>query len=306
MKEAKIKGSENSNDKTMRRKLSGVCMSEIITTYEPDNSLKKGYLSIFSEIFNELKKNRWLTYQLFKRDFFALYKQSFIGILWALIIPLVSVGTFIILNRSGIFTIGDIDVPYPIYAILGMAFWQLFSTGLVASSNSLVKAGSMIAKINFSKKALVIASTGQSLVSFLIQFVLVGILFASYRITPSIAILWVPLIIIPMMLLTLGLGFILSLLNGVMRDIGNMLSMLMTFLMFLTPVLYARPTTGILARISEYNPLYYLVSVPRDLVLMGKVPELKGFLIASLISLIVFLICLIAFHLTETRIAERV
>jgi len=281
-------------------------MSEMITTYEPDNSLKKGYLSIFSEIYNEFKRSRWLTYQLFKRDFFAIYKQSFIGVLWALIIPLVSVGTFIILNRSGIFTIGDIDVPYPIYAILGMAFWQLFSTGLIASSNSLVKAGSMIVKINFSKKALVIASWGQSLVSFLIQLVLVGVLFACYRIAPSAAILWVPIIIIPIILLTLGLGFILSLLNGVMRDIGNMLSMLMTFLMFLTPVLYAKPTTGILARITEYNPLYYLVSVPRDLVLMGTVPELKGFLISSVISVIILIVCLIAFHLTETRIAERV
>ena len=281
-------------------------MSKIITTYEPDNSLKKGYLSIFSEIYNELKKNRWLTYQLFKRDLFALYKQSFMGILWALIIPLVSVGTFIILNRSGVFAIGDINVPYPIYAILGMAFWQLFSTGLVASSNSLVNAGSMIVKINFSKKALVIASTGQSIISFLIQFVLVGILFVYYRITPSIAILWVPIIMIPIILLTLGLGFILSLLNGVMRDIGNILSILMTFLMFLTPILYAKPTAGILARITEYNPLYYLISGPRDLVLMGKMPELKGFLISSVISVIIFLICLIAFHLTETRITERV
>jgi len=57
-----------------------------ITTYEPDNSLKKGYLSIFKEIFNEIKKNRWLTYQLFKRDFFAIYKQSFIGVFWAVFI----------------------------------------------------------------------------------------------------------------------------------------------------------------------------------------------------------------------------
>ena len=281
-------------------------MSEIITTYEPDNSLRKGYLSIFGEIYDELKRNRWLTYQLFKRDFLAVYKQSFIGILWALIIPLVTVGTFVILNRSGVFTIGDINVPYPIYAILGMAFWQLFSTGLVASSNSLVKAGPMIVKINFSKKALVIASTGQSLISFLIQFVLVSTLFACYRIAPSTAILWVPIIIIPTMLLTLGLGFILSLLNGVMRDIGNMLSMLMTFLMFLTPVLYAKPTTGMLARITEYNPLYYLVSAPRGLVLMGTVPELKGFLISSVISVIILIVCLIGFHLAETRIAERV
>jgi lipopolysaccharide transport system permease protein len=281
-------------------------MTETITTYEPDNSLKKGYLAIFSEIFNELKKNRWLTYQLFKRDFFALYKQSFIGVLWALIIPLVSVGTFIVLNRSGVFNIGNINVPYPIYAILGMAFWQLFAIGLVASSNSLVAAGSMIAKINFSKKSLVIASTGQAIISFLIQFVLVGILFVYYWIPPSIAILLVPILIIPIMLLTLGLGFILSLLNGIVRDIGNMLGVLMTFLLFLTPVLYAKPTTGILATVTNYNPLYYLVSVPRELVLMGTTSEWKGFLIASIISVIVFIVCLVVFHLTETRVAERI
>lgn len=281
-------------------------MGEIIITYEPDNSLKKGYLSIFSEIFNELKKNRWLTQQLFKRDFFALYKQSFIGVFWAFIIPFISVGTFIILNRSGVFFVGKIDVPYPIYAIVGLAFWQLFSTGLIAGSNSLVKAGSMIVKINFSKKSLVIASCGQSIVSFLIQIILVGILFACYRITPNIATLLIPIAIIPIMLLTLGLGFILSLLNGVMRDIGNILSIFVTFLMFLTPVLYARPTTGILTHITRYNPLYYLVSAPRDLVLTGMISEWKGFLIASIVSFIVFIICLVAFHLTETRVAERI
>jgi len=146
-------------------------MPETITTYEPDNSLKKGYISLFREIFNEVKNNKWLTYQLFKRDFIAVYKQSFIGILWVLLVPLVSVGTFIVLNQSGIFNIGEIDVPYPIYALLGMAFWQLFATGVVACSNSLVSAGAMLTKINFSKKSLVIASTGRSIVTFLIQFV---------------------------------------------------------------------------------------------------------------------------------------
>lgn len=281
-------------------------MHEDITTYEPDNSLKKGYLSIFMEIFNELKKNRWLTYQLFKRDFLAVYKQSFIGSFWALIIPLVSVGAFIILNRSGIFSIGDIKAPYPIYALLGMAFWQLFSTGLIASSNSLVAAGTMITKINFSKKSLVIASLGRSIVSFLIQFVLVALLFVYYGIVPSIAILLLPLIIIPILLLTLGLGFILSLINGVVRDVGNVLGVILTFLMFLTPVLYAKPTMGILAQATSYNPLYYLVSAPRALVLTGTISELSGFFVMSILTIIIFIACLIIFHLTETRVAERI
>jgi len=58
-------------------------------------------------------------YQLFKRDILAAYKQTFIGIFWALLLPLISVGVFIVLNSSGIFKAGDINIPYPLYAMLG-------------------------------------------------------------------------------------------------------------------------------------------------------------------------------------------
>jgi lipopolysaccharide transport system permease protein len=277
-----------------------------ITSYEPDNSTKKGYRSVFTEIASELKENQWLIYQLFKRDFFATYKQSFIGIFWALIIPLASLATFVILSRSGLFSVGKISVPYPIYAILGLSFWQLFSTGLVASSNSLVKAGSMITQINFSKKSLIFASAGQSIVSFSIQFVFLMALFLYYQFTPNITILLIPVIILPILLLSLGMGLILSIVNGVIRDVGNVVSLLMTFLMFLTPVLYARPETGILAKITNINPLHYLVSGGRDLVLRGTISEPQGFLISSLFSVVIFVLCLILFHLTETKICERV
>jgi len=281
-------------------------MSEIITTYEPDNSLKKGYFGIIKEIFNEIRDNHWLIYQLFKRDFFAIYKQSFIGVLWAVIIPIVSVATFILLRSSKVFFMGEIDVPYPIFAILGMAFWQFFSRGIVAASNSLVNAGSMIAKINFSKKSLVIASMGQAIVVFLVQFILVILLLIYYQFTPNIAILLIPFMLIPLFLMTLGFGFILSLLNGIMRDIGNIISTLMTFLMFLTPVLYARPQTGILAQITRFNPFYYLISAPRELVLKGTILEMRGFISSIILSIIVFLVFTIIFHLTETRVTERV
>ncbi len=281
-------------------------MDKNITTYEPDNSLKKGYLSVFGEIFREIRENRWLTYQLFKRDFSATYKQSFFGIFWALIMPVISMGTFIVLKQSGLFSVGEINVPYPIYAVLGLAFWQLFSSGLISSSSSLIKAGSMITQINFSKKSLVFAAAGQSILSFAIQFILVIILFLFYGIAPSIAIALVPLIIIPLLLLTLGLGLILSILNGVVRDVGNVLGLLMTFLMFLTPVLYAKPRMGILTNITKYNPLYYLISGSRDLVLTGAVSEPSGFLISVVASPAIFAVCLLVFHLTETRITERV
>ena len=281
-------------------------MSKSITTYEPDNSLKKGYFSLFIMIFDELWDNRWLTYQLFKRDFLTIYKQSVIGIFWAIIIPLVSVGSFILLNKAGILNLGTFEIPYPIFAVFGMAFWQFFSTGLVASANSLVNAGPMIVKVNFSKKSLVIASIGQSLVAFFIQFFILLVLFFFYGVFPTTNILLLPLFVFPILFLTVGLGFMLSIFNGVIRDVGNIVSLLISFLLFLTPVLYNKPTQGILSVITEYNPLYYLISTPRELILFGSVSDLWGFLISSVISLLIFFFCLITFHLTETRVTERV
>ncbi|HWU36988.1 MAG TPA: ABC transporter permease, partial [Candidatus Acidoferrum sp.] len=201
--------------------------------------------------------------------------------------------------------LGDLTVPYPLYAILGMAFWQVFATGVVGGSHSLVNAGSMLTQINFSRKSLVVASVAQSLVSFLVQFLLVVALLVYYGLPPSPAIFAVPVFLIPLLALTLGLALLLSLLNGIFRDIMNVLSIFITFLMFLTPVLYAQTHTGILGEITRYNPLHYLISGAREMVLSGSVSDPLGYSLTSALSLVFLWISLLAFHLTESRIAER-
>lgn len=275
-------------------------------TYEPDNCLRKGYRTILSDILTEIYENRWLTYQLLKRDFLSTYKQSFLGVLWAILMPLATIAIFVVLNRSGILNIGDLEVPYTLYALLGIAFWQLFANGLVACSNSLINAGPMILKINFSKKSLVMAAIGKALVPFIVHMVMICILFIGYGRTPSALGLMIPVFVLPLIFLTIGLGFFTSLLNGIMRDMGNMISILLMCLMFFTPVLYARPRGGLLSVLTEYNPLYYLVAVPRDLVVSGNFSEWPGFALASFGSILLFLICLLGFHLTETRVVERI
>lgn len=281
-------------------------MNKHTVTYEPDNSLKKGYLILLHDIIKEFIDNKWLFYQLFKRDFLATYKQSLIGVFWAFIVPLVTVGTFMLLNRSGIFKIGSLDVPYFVYATLGMASWQLFATGLISGSNSLVKAGSMVVKINFSKKSLVLASSVQGMISFSVQFLLGIILCFLFGITPKWQILFIPFAVLPLLFLTFGISLMLAILNGIIRDVGNAMSILLTLLMFLTPVLYAVPENGTLHDIIKMNPLSYLVSAPRDLAIHGKLNTFTGYIYASVFSFIIFIFCLIAFHQTETRVAERI
>ena len=275
-------------------------------TYEPDNSIKRGFIATYAEIFQELKNNRWLTYQLFKRDITAMHKQSFMGMLWLVVMPVFSVLTFVMLSRAGVMNTGDTGVPYALYVVSGLAFWQLFSTGIVSCTQSLVEAGVMIKIINFSKKSLVIAALGKSLIAFSAQAALLLVLFVVHRRWPEPGILLVPFAMLPLVCLTLGLGFLLALLNSVMRDIGNMLAITVTFLMFLTPVFYVRPTTGFLGQITRFNPLYYFISAGRDLLFTGSITELHGYFIASLASLLLFLASVSVFHLTETRITERV
>ena len=161
-------------------------------------------------------------------------------------------------------------------------------------------------KVNFSKKSLVVASIGQALISFLVQMVFVVVLLFFYGLFPDIRSIFLVLMIIPILFLTLGLGFVLSIVNGVIRDVSSILSVAMTFLLFLTPVLYVKPETGILATISRYNPLYYLVAVPRDIIFSGGTVEWTGYILSSLLAVLFCFLTLYFFHLTEPRIAERI
>jgi len=254
----------------------------------------------------ELVASRELIWRLFLRDFKARYKQTVLGILWAFIMPFVAVGTFVFLNRSGILNIGDVNIPYPAYALLGLTIWQLFADGLRGCSGAIVAGGSMVVKINFPKETLVIAALGQTLVNTLIRLGLVVIIFAFYRIVPRWTTVFFPLSLIPLLLLAIGLGFLLSLLTALMRDIPNVVTLVTTFLLFLTPVLYPTPRAELFTVFTRYNPLAGLVTGVRDLVVTGYLTQPVQFIWASVLSVIIFALSWRVFHLAEIRMAERI
>ena len=121
-------------------------MTAEVVTYEPDNCLKHGYLRVVPEILRELWQNRWLAYQIFRRDFTSGFKQSFGGFAYLILGPLVSTGMFLLLNQSGVFNLGDISVPYPIFSVAGSALWGLFSGAVTAGPGALLGAGAAVWK----------------------------------------------------------------------------------------------------------------------------------------------------------------
>lgn len=89
--------------------------------------MKINIFKFYSELFNELSNYKELILRLFIRDFLGRTKQTFLGIFWIIFMPLFLICGFLFMNKSGVLNLGDIKVPYPIFAILGITIWHLFS-----------------------------------------------------------------------------------------------------------------------------------------------------------------------------------
>lgn len=273
--------------------------------YKPDSHLGFGW-GVWREMVQELMGGWGLVWRLFLRELSARYRQSIFGYVWAVLPAIATVVTFTYLNRSGTLPIGQTDMPYPAYVLLGMTVWQLFATGLTRAAQCLVNARAIITQINFSRETLVIAAFGESVFNFLIRILLIVIVFVWFRIVPAWTVVFVPFVLIPLVLMTIGFGFALALANGVFRDIGNSLTTVLTFAMFLTPIVYPPPTEGAKVLINYLNPVSPFIIATRDLTTKGQLSQPNGLLLGCGIGLLVFLICWRIFHLAMSRIAERV
>lgn len=274
--------------------------------YSANYFYKKSKILIFKEMVKNIKKNRELIYQLFLRNFKAKYKQSLLGWAWLFLMPVVTMGTFLLLNISGVIRIGTIPVPYPIFGLLGFTIWQVFANGWLVLTNSIASAGALVSQINFPKETLVISALGQVMVDFIIRLGLVLIIYLIYGLSPSFWFILVPLYILPLFLLTLGLGFLTSVFNVIIRDTKSFLDVGLGFFLFLMPIMYTMPEKGFLAQVNKYNPIFFLVNAPRDMMISGSLKYPLEFMLASILSIFIFLIGWFVFYITESKLAERI
>lgn len=277
-----------------------------IKIYSSDSIYKQGFTKIIKGMLENITASRELIWQLFLRDFKTRYKQSLLGWAWLFLMPMVTMGTFLLLNISGVIRIGKIPVPYPIFGLLGFSLWQILANGWAVLTKSVTGASNLVAQINFSKEALVVSSIGQIIVDFLIRLILVLFVYLLYGLSPSIWLLLLPLYILPIFLLTLGLGFFTSLLNVVIRDTINFINVGMGFFLFLMPVMYTLPEKGLLAKFNQYNPIFFLINTPREIIISGTLSYSLEFFLSFMLALIIFLAGWLVFYIAQSKLTERI
>jgi lipopolysaccharide transport system permease protein len=160
------------------------------------------------------------------------------GASWAIIQPLFTMVIFSIFFGRLAGVPSD-DLPYPIFSYAALVPWTFFSNGVFQATNSLVGGANMVKKIYFPRLALPIASVLAGLVDFsLALFVLFGMMLF-YKITPSIEILYLPLLLLLAMVTCLGVSFWLSAMNAQFRDVRYVVPFLLQAWLFATPIAYS-------------------------------------------------------------------
>jgi len=274
-------------------------------TVYTSSSLRQPPWQLWSVMLSELWQSRELIWRLMYRDFAARYRQSVLGYLWAVIPPVVMVIVFTYLTTKRVLPIGQVPVPYPVFALWSISIWHLFANSLLACTNSLVSAGPLVTKINFQKSSLVVAAPGQAMFEFLIRLIPIAAVMIWYEVLPSWQMIFVPAILAILILMAIGLGFFLSILNLAIRDIGSVVGMFLTFGMFAAPVFYPPPVTFPFSLVNVLNPVSPFLIASQDLLAYGEVRhwDLLGGGIAFAVML--FLVGWWVFRLTMPRVAER-
>ncbi|MEJ1341804.1 MAG: ABC transporter permease [Candidatus Sedimenticola sp. (ex Thyasira tokunagai)] len=250
-------------------------------------------------------RSRELIMRLVQRDINARYRQSLLTYAWSLILPVIATAVFSFLAHHRALDIGDTFVAYPVFALLGLSVWQLFAGVLTACTSSLVSAGALVTKLNFTKDALVFSAVGLPVYDFVLRLIPLTLAFLYFETVVHWELVFVPFVLLPMLLLALGVGFILSVLNLVIRDIGSLVGVSVTLGVFLAPVVYPPPEQYPWAYVNFLNPFSPFLIAIRGLITKGQLVngiELMG---ASVFAVLVFVFGWRVFRIAIARIAER-
>jgi lipopolysaccharide transport system permease protein len=186
----------------------------------------------------ELWTYRELIYFLTWRDIKVRYKQTAIGVAWALLQPLAMLLVFTIFfsRLAGVETSG---IPYPLFALSALMPWQLFSRAITESANSLVTDQRLITRVYFPRIIVPIATILAAAVDFLIVGVLLAAMMWGYGMPLRLEMLWLPILTLLLLITALGAGFWLSALNVEYRDVAYTIPFLNQFWFFITPIVYS-------------------------------------------------------------------
>jgi ABC-2 type transport system permease protein len=248
----------------------------------------------------ELFRYRDLIRALIVRDLTVRYRRSAIGFLWTMLNPLLMMLVLeVVFSKLFRFEVKD----YPVYVFSGILFWNFFSQSVVSSMNSLKGNAALLQKLPVPKAVFPIATILSGVVNLLFALVPLGLIliWTGHRISAALAFL--PVGIAAAAIFTLGVGLLLSPLAVFFSDVVEMVGVLLTLIMYLTPVFYPMSILPPRFRsIVEWNPLQIILRIFREPIYDCRIPELHYIFLAAAAAGLALLFGMAVFQRSGDRI----
>lgn len=256
--------------------------------------------------FKEIWQYRELLYFFTWRDFKVRYKQTAIGIAWALFQPFMVMVVFSVFFGKLAKMPSD-GIPYPIFVYVGLLLWQFFSQSLSEASNCLISNQSIITKTYFPRLILPISAIATKFVDFFIaSFILVGMMIYYQYLPNLLGLLILPLLLLITFMASVGLGLFLASVNVKYRDVRYVLPFFIQILMFVTPVIYPTSIAGKYSWILAMNPMTGVIKAARAAILGNAPINWYLLLISGVACLVMLAIGIVFFKKTERYFADIV
>jgi lipopolysaccharide transport system permease protein len=195
------------------------------------------------------------------RDIAVRYKQSFLGVTWAILQPLSTMLVFtLIFGRFVEVPAGELA--YPIFVLAGLLPWFFFSNGMTSASQSVVGNQNLITKVYFPRLLIPMGAVVAGLVDFVVAMGLLAVMMLVYGVWPGSNVLLLPVMLMGLVAATMGMGILLSALTVKYRDFRHIVPFMVQLWMFMTPSIYMRGTDSIdpqILAVLPINPAYGLI-----------------------------------------------
>ena len=265
-----------------------------IIIHLPDQRLRHP-LQLWRRLIAELIVSRHLVREMLRRDLISQYRQSILGLFLTLLPVLATTAWAILFREARIINVGDVEMPYPFYVLLGLMVWAGFTEGIDAPMSGLLAEQGLISKSGIAPEVVTLARLGQVFVNFFMKTLVVALAAAFYRIPPSVTVVFAPLAFLLVVTFGTAIGLILAPINVLYHDVSKALPIVTTFWFFVTPIIFTLPDEGAAALIMQLNPVTPLLVTIRDLSFRGTVSMPIEFMLATALTL-VFLLIGVTFH----------
>lgn len=240
------------------------------------------------------------------REVQVRYKQSLLGIAWAVLQPLALTIIFTIVF-SRLVRVDTGGIPYPIFAYTALVPWTFFATSLSFGIASLVNNMSLVTKIYFPREILPLAAIGAAFVDFLVSAVLLAGMMLIYSVQPGWVILWIPLLLLLQIALTIGVVLLGAALLVFFRDVRFVVPLLTQVWLYATPIIYPVSLVPEQFRTLYFlNPMAGIIDGYRRVLLTGEAPQMDALALGSAVTLVLLVVGYSFFKRSEPVFADLI